>query len=88
MNGKLAPVHIKGVMAPELLEGTICSCSCRNQLFGRSEQFALYRAVKIPHSIGDQDVLSDYDGDCDDDDNDGELKEDYVSGSFTKSTYL
>ena len=31
-------------------------------------------AMKIPHSIGDQDVLSDYDGygDVDDDDNDNE----------------
>ena len=39
-----------------------------NQLFMRSEQFVLQRAVhnialKIPHSIAVQDVLSDYDGD-------------------------
>ena len=29
-------------------------------------------AMKIQHSISDQDILSDYDGDGDDDDNDGE----------------
>ena len=42
--------------------------------------------MQISHSIGDQDVLSDYDddGDADDDDNDSELKRN-VSGSFTKS---
>ena len=47
--------------------------------------------MKISHSIGDQDVLSDYDdgdgdGDDDDDDDDSEYKKIYnISGSFTKS---
>ena len=42
--------------------------------------------MQIPNSIGDQDVLSDYDDD-DENDNDSEYKK-KVSGIFTKSTYL
>ena len=79
INGKLVPVHIKGSMAPELLEGLICSCSSRGRctiLFLRSEHAVCIEqscahviAMKIPHSIGDLDVLSDYDDDDNDNDN-------------------
>ena len=78
MNSKLVHVHIKGSMAPELLEDLICLCSIRSQctinnlLFMRSVCIAHVIAMTIPHSIGDQDVLSNYDGNGDDDDIDND----------------
>ena len=69
--------------APELLEDLIGLCSSTVEVAAQSiiyavrtvciaKDFAHIITTKIPHSIGDQDVLSDYDGDADDDDNDND----------------
>ena len=72
MNGKRVPVHIKGSMAPELMEDLMYFQSivhavrtvCIAQICAR------VIAMQIPHSIGDQDALSGYHGDGDGDDSD------------------
>ena len=81
INGQLVPVHIKGSMAPELMEDLICLCSNISNFIIHfhavktvciAQSCAHVIAMKTPHSVGDQDVQSEYDGDDDDNDNDSE----------------